>query len=175
MHQSTHKLKRIIQGFAGQKILVVGDLMLDRYLWGRVDRISPEAPVPVVEVMSESSRPGGAANVAANLAALDAEPVVFGVVGDDAAGEEIRNHLRSRGVDPTPEEFHAMMQRILATGKKVGTPVGLHVQTVDQVKQRIGEGWQFIALGSELRFMVSEAQRLTSALDLKPAGDLARY
>ncbi len=79
------------------------------------------------------------------------------------------------GTDPTPDEFHAMMGRILATGKKVGTPVGLHVQTVEQVQQRIAEGWQFIALGSELRFMVSEAQRLISGLNLKQAGDLARY
>jgi 4-hydroxy-2-oxoheptanedioate aldolase len=79
------------------------------------------------------------------------------------------------GADPAPEEFHAMMQRILAAGKKVGTPVGLHVQTVEQVQQRIAEGWQFIALGSELRFLVSEAQRLVSALNLKQTRDLARY
>ena len=79
------------------------------------------------------------------------------------------------GVDPSPEEFEKMLQRILAVGKKVGTPVGLHTQTVEQVQKRIGEGWQFIALGSELRFMTSEAQRLVSALNLKQAGDLARY
>lgn len=104
---------------------------------------------------------------------------IYSLPGVDAifvGPNDLTAQMRSpEGIDPTPEEFHAMMQRILATGKKVGTPVGLHVQTVDQVKQRIGEGWQFIALGSELRFMVSEAQRLTSALDLKPAGDLARY
>lgn len=79
------------------------------------------------------------------------------------------------GKDPPPDVFEAMLQRILATGKKVGTPVGLHVQTVEQAQKRIAEGWQFIALGSELRFMVSEAQKLVQALNLKQAGDLARY
>lgn len=79
------------------------------------------------------------------------------------------------GVDPTPEQLEAMLQRILAIGKKTGTPVGLHVQSVDDVKRRIAEGWRFLALGSELRFMTSEAQRMVSGLNLKKAADLARY
>ncbi len=79
------------------------------------------------------------------------------------------------GKDPSPEAFEAMLQRILAAGKKTGTPVGLHVQTTEQVQKRIAEGWQFIAIGSELRFMTVEAQRIVSALNLKQAGDLARY
>jgi 4-hydroxy-2-oxoheptanedioate aldolase len=79
------------------------------------------------------------------------------------------------GVDPTPDELEAMLQRVLAIGKKVGTPVGLHVLTIDDVKKRADEGWQFIAIGSELRFMTSEAQRIVSGLNLKKAADLARY
>lgn len=80
------------------------------------------------------------------------------------------------GTDPTPEEFEAMLQRILAAGRKTGTPVGLHVQTVEAVEQRIAEGWQFIALGSELKMMVSGAQEFVSALNLSSGGgDLARY
>lgn len=79
------------------------------------------------------------------------------------------------GKDPTPEQFEAMLQRILAIGKKTGTPVGLHVQTLEAVNQRIAEGWQFIALGSELRFMTVEAQKNVTALNLKQATDLARY
>jgi 4-hydroxy-2-oxoheptanedioate aldolase len=80
------------------------------------------------------------------------------------------------GRDPSPEELEAMLQRILAVGKKVGTPVGLHVQSVDAVQKRVAEGWQFIAIGSELRMMMSEAQRLVTALDLKAGGgDMARY
>lgn len=80
------------------------------------------------------------------------------------------------GVDPSPEEQEASLQKILAIGKKCGTPVGLHVQSVEQVEQRIAEGWQFIAIGSELKMMVTEAQRLVNGLNLKKAsGDLARY
>jgi 4-hydroxy-2-oxoheptanedioate aldolase len=80
------------------------------------------------------------------------------------------------GIDPTPAQLEAMLQRVLAAGKKVGTPVGLHVQTTDDVQKRIAEGWQFIAIGSELRYMTSEAQRLITTLGIKKqAADLARY
>jgi rfaE bifunctional protein kinase chain/domain len=71
------------EAFARTNALVLGDVMLDAYLWGRVDRISPEAPVPVVHVQERSARLGGAANVALNLRALGATPVVMTVVGDD--------------------------------------------------------------------------------------------
>lgn len=79
------------------------------------------------------------------------------------------------GKDPTPEEHEAMMQRVLTIGKKVGLPVGLHVLTVEQIEMRIAQGWQFLAIGSELRFMTVEAQRIVSELNLKQANDLARY
>ena len=80
------------------------------------------------------------------------------------------------GADPTPDELQAMLKRVLDTGKKVGTPVGLHVQTPEQVEQRISEGWQFIAIASELKMMMNSAQQIVSALDLKSdAADLARY
>ncbi len=79
------------------------------------------------------------------------------------------------GSDPTPEEFEAMLQRILAAGKKAGTPVGLHTQSVAEVEQRIDEGWQFLALQSELKMMVTKAQEHVEALGLSKAGDLARY
>jgi rfaE bifunctional protein kinase chain/domain len=69
---------------------IVGDVMLDRYIWGNVNRISQEAPVPVVDVELESNHPGGAANVALNLRALGATPVLFGAVGDDSNAENIR-------------------------------------------------------------------------------------
>jgi 4-hydroxy-2-oxoheptanedioate aldolase len=68
-----------------------------------------------------------------------------------------------------------MLQRVLAAGKSTGTPVGLHVQTLEDANRRIAEGWQFLALGSELRFMTGEAQRLAGALQLKRSADLARY
>jgi rfaE bifunctional protein kinase chain/domain len=84
------RLKGLFQQFQGRRIAIVGDLMLDRYLWGTVARISPEAPVPVVEIESESARLGGAANVANNIKSLGAEPVLIGVIGDDNSGKVLR-------------------------------------------------------------------------------------
>jgi rfaE bifunctional protein kinase chain/domain len=84
----------------GQRVLVVGDLMLDEFIWGKVGRISPEAPVPVVEVTGQSFHLGGAGNVAANIRALAGEAVVSGVIGRDAAGEVVKASLQSAGVVP---------------------------------------------------------------------------
>jgi D-glycero-beta-D-manno-heptose-7-phosphate kinase len=94
-------LQRIVAGFAGRRLAVLGDCMLDRYLWGRVDRISPEAPVPVVSIERESIALGGAGNVAANLRALGAEPRLIGVVGDDADGRVLLDAFRARGLSPS--------------------------------------------------------------------------
>jgi rfaE bifunctional protein kinase chain/domain len=93
------RLKTVLSRFRQQSILVVGDMMLDRFLWGKVSRISPEAPVPVVEITRESYFPGAAANVARNLRALGAPVKVLGVLGDDDAGEELRELLDQQGVD----------------------------------------------------------------------------
>ncbi|MBW2021380.1 MAG: D-glycero-beta-D-manno-heptose-7-phosphate kinase [Deltaproteobacteria bacterium] len=84
--------------FGGARILVVGDIILDQYIWGSVSRISPEAPVPVVDVRRETKMLGGAANVINNLVALGARPVLFGVVGEDQSGQEILSMLRKAGV-----------------------------------------------------------------------------
>lgn len=95
-------LRHLITGFKGQRILVVGDLMLDQYIRGNVSRISPEAPVPVVRVGEETFIPGGAGNVAANLASLGARVSVVGVVGEDEAGRHLISDLKSRGIDADP-------------------------------------------------------------------------
>ncbi len=87
------ELKKITDGFSKKSVLVVGDLMLDRYLWGNVSRISPEAPVPVVEISGETTRLGGAANVARNVVSLGGRARVVGVVGDDAQGRELLAEL----------------------------------------------------------------------------------
>lgn len=85
--------------FPTVRITVVGDLILDSFIWGRVQRISPEAPVPVVEVVRETECLGGAANVARNLAALGAQPILVGVVGPDAAGRRFLELLDEGGID----------------------------------------------------------------------------
>jgi D-beta-D-heptose 7-phosphate kinase/D-beta-D-heptose 1-phosphate adenosyltransferase len=88
-----------LEQVAGKRILVLGDVMLDHYIWGDVERISPEAPVPVVRVSSENDMPGAAANVAVNLAALDAQPVMLSIIGADRAGERLRELLEQHNVD----------------------------------------------------------------------------
>ncbi|MDI6839273.1 MAG: PfkB family carbohydrate kinase [bacterium] len=89
----------VIQKFKGKKILVIGDIMLDEYIWGNVDRISPEAPVPIIEVTKESQNPGGAANVACNIYCLKGSPLLVGVVGDDNAGKRLKEILREKKMD----------------------------------------------------------------------------
>jgi len=90
---------QIISSFAGKRILVLGDIMLDEFIWGKVRRISPEAPVPVVEVARETSHLGGAGNVVANLNALEAVPLPLGVVGEDSAGGRLADLLAQRGIE----------------------------------------------------------------------------
>ena len=96
------RLRALVPRLAGRRVVVWGDLMLDRYLWGRVDRISPEAPVPVVEIERESFALGGAGNVAANLSALGAQAVLVGVVGRDSDGDQLLEALGARGIETGP-------------------------------------------------------------------------
>lgn len=90
-----------VRSFRGRSVLVIGDLILDRYLWGSASRVSPEAPVLVVDVDREELRLGGAANVAHNVLALGATPVLAGVLGEDGAGTRFHELLGSHGVDGT--------------------------------------------------------------------------
>ncbi|MFZ9943888.1 MAG: bifunctional heptose 7-phosphate kinase/heptose 1-phosphate adenyltransferase, partial [Bacteroidia bacterium] len=92
------KIEKIITAFSQMKALVIGDVMTDEYVFGRVERISPEAPVPVVNIVKRESRPGGAANVAVNLKALGAQTVLCAVAGDDTRGKEFMSMLKSQGI-----------------------------------------------------------------------------
>ncbi len=92
-------LERIVNNFKGKKLLVVGDLLLDQFIWGEVSRISPEAPVPVVWVKNEGFMPGGACNVANNLAKLGADVSIVGIVGDDENGRILKGLMHERKVD----------------------------------------------------------------------------
>ena len=89
----------MLEQFKNKKILVVGDIMLDKYIWGEVSRISPEAPVQVVKVEKESYAPGGAANVANNVAALNGTTYMIGIVGNDNANEILISELKNRGIN----------------------------------------------------------------------------
>ena len=94
LHRVIHDIEH---EWANKRLLVVGDVMLDKYVWGEVGRISPEAPVPVVRGMHQDEKPGGAANVAMNLARLGAQTVVVGITGGDENEKLLAASLRSNG------------------------------------------------------------------------------
>ncbi len=93
------KLREIANQFTKCKVLIVGDVILDEYVWGEVNRISPEAPVPVLEIKNRSYLPGGAGNTAANVAALGGQTFLLGSVGEDTQAEALRHTLSDHGVD----------------------------------------------------------------------------
>lgn len=109
------RFKQIMDGFANKRILVIGDLILDEFVWGKVGRISPEAPVPVVEVVKESSYPGGAANVARNLREFCKAVKMMGVIGRDAAGEKLRRLMAEEGIDMEAVQEDPAYQTIVKT------------------------------------------------------------
>src|ERR1700752_1561922 len=94
---SQKRANEILDTIRECRVVVLGDVMLDEFVWGDVTRISPEAPVPVVDVRRESIHLGGAANVLANLISLGARSTIIGVIGDDAGGERLRDNLNSLG------------------------------------------------------------------------------
>jgi D-beta-D-heptose 7-phosphate kinase/D-beta-D-heptose 1-phosphate adenosyltransferase len=115
--------RRLLRAMRGRRVLVLGDVMLDEFLWGRVLRISPEAPVPVIEVERESFHVGGAGNVARNVRSLLGEPVLVGVVGRDAAAGRLRRELEQAGVEDALVEAPArpttLKTRIIAHHQQV--------------------------------------------------------
>jgi rfaE bifunctional protein kinase chain/domain len=118
------RLKQLLEDFRGKRIAVVGDLMLDRYFWGSVARISPEAPVPVVEIDSESVRLGGAANVANNVKSLGADPILIGVIGNDNMGTLLRDSIAENGFAPiglivADDRPTTVKTRVIAHGQHV--------------------------------------------------------
>src|SRR3954467_3173676 len=92
-----YRVQEILHQFLNCRLVVLGDLMLDEFIWGEVRRISPEAPVPVVEVKRESWHLGGAGNVVSNLLELGAEALPIGIIGDDEAGRLMRARFAERG------------------------------------------------------------------------------
>src|SRR6266478_5182326 len=95
---SAARARRILGAATRTRVLVIGDLMLDHFIWGNVARISPEAPVPVVDFERESFMPGGAANVARNLTALNTPAELFGVIGRDSAAEQLKELLNGYNI-----------------------------------------------------------------------------
>lgn len=118
------RYKQLEKLFSQQRILVIGDLMLDNYLWGKATRISPEAPVPIVHIESSSSNPGGAGNVACNLANFGANVTILGVVGDDQNGTILKNVFSENSIDDSgilvdPSRPTTVKTRIIAHSQQV--------------------------------------------------------
>lgn len=110
-------LSQVFEAFKGLKALIIGDVMVDSYVWGTTDRISPEAPVPVVKVSRRENRLGGAANVALNVQALGATPVLCSILGDDIHGAQFMELLQSRGI--STEGIIQSLQRITTVKERV--------------------------------------------------------
>ena len=114
----------LFNSFNKLNILIIGDVMIDAYLWGKVDRISPEAPVPIVSVNKKESRLGGAANVALNIKALAAQPIICAIVGDDAEGEEFmslltKENISSAGIVKITSRQTTVKTRVIGNNQQI--------------------------------------------------------
>ncbi len=124
IYSSGEILRSYVDGLSDTKVVVVGDILMDEYVWGDVSRISPEAPVPVVEVKRETKMLGGAANVVNNIASLGGTPILVGVVGDDQTGREIvdtmmQQGLRTDGIIREPGRPTSIKTRVVAHNQQV--------------------------------------------------------
>lgn len=150
---SQESFERIFGNLGSHKIVILGDVMLDEYLWGNVSRISPEAPVPVVEILKETVKLGGAANVALNVQALGDQPILVGVVGEDKNGERVReilreNHLSGEGIFADHDRQTTIKTRIIAHSQQVvradrektdEIPLVLSERLFDYIQSRVKE------------------------------------
>lgn len=152
------KLKRILNSLKDKKVLVVGDVMMDQYIWGKVDRISQEAPVPIVEVERYTFTPGGAANVVNNICALGGKAYLAGVIGSDGTGKRLKSELKNKGVDTSslitnPRRPTTLKTRIIAHSQQV-------VRVDREIKEEISEDLTKRLLG-KIKRVIDEVDALT--------------
>lgn len=180
MSIDAQRLRAYVGRFSSARLLVFGDLMLDHYVWGRVHRISPEAPVPVVDVTSESVLMGGAGNVFLNAASLGASVAVCGVIGQDQAGEALLDMLRAQGaaVDgivaesgrPTTQKTRviAHQQQVVRFDREQRTPIAAKTRSalLDYLDARLAD--------TECLIVSDYAKGVISDELMKPLLDAAR-
>lgn len=161
---------RILSELAGASVLAVGDVMLDEYVWGDVRRISPEAPVPIVEIRSRTHAAGGAANVATGVIALGGRADIIGVTGDDAAAAALRETLAEAGVAiadlvvdasrPTTSKTRviAHAQQIVRTDREDTSPLtgAVEAALIERARARIGEA-DAVVMSDYRKGVVTEA------------------
>ncbi len=124
IHISEQRLDELFNRFSGKQVAVIGDLMIDRYIWGHVNRISPEAPVPIVDLETEQARLGGAANVAMNIKSLGGEPFLMGVIGADNSGKQLlelvrESNFKLNGIITDPSRPTTVKTRVIAHSQHV--------------------------------------------------------
>ena len=123
MSLDRRRIEQLLNRFAANTIVIVGDVMLDEFIWGKVQRISPEAPVPVVEVLDETYHMGGSANVAANIRGLEGTPIPIGVLGRDSASDRVLDLLKQSGIEVSglvrDERPTTLKTRIIAQNQQV--------------------------------------------------------
>ncbi|MBZ5631682.1 MAG: D-glycero-beta-D-manno-heptose-7-phosphate kinase [Acidobacteriia bacterium] len=191
-------LADILKGFPGQRILVLGDVILDWYWWGQASRLSPEAPVPVVRKQRTTLQPGGAGNTAANLAALGARVSLFGVTGKDGHADELRAALSAQGVEtagliadasrPTTTKTRviAAHQQVVRVDEEASHPISTDIAdaVLKAVRQDLTNAGAIVISDYAKGFLtaplldavIGEARRLGKRVFADPKGaDAARY
>ncbi len=193
---SASRVRQLLTAATKTRVLVVGDVMLDQFIWGGVSRISPEAPVPVVDFERESIMPGGAANVSRNLAALAGATEIFGVIGRDTAGHQLQKllaaqHIGCAGLVTSAARHTSVKTRIVAHRQQVvridretrdGLDSKVTVQLVAKLKAKLrqadaviigdyGKGVVTQALLHEVKALC-RARGIWLSLDPKPVHDL---
>lgn len=148
----------ILKSLSGRSVIVLGDVMLDEFVWGDVTRISPEGPVPVVDVKRESAHLGGAANVLANLVALGAHASVIGVVGDDRAGEQLKGQLDQLS-SGSADHLVTVMTRPTTTKTRIVAHSQLVVRADRELRAPVDEAVEDKII-SELRSVLTSADAL---------------
>lgn len=151
MTLSPPDIEPIVDGFPRRRILVVGDVMLDEFVWGKVSRISPEAPVPVLDVQQTKHYPGGAANVARNLRSFGPEVTLVGAIGEDNGGETLRQLLGEQGIN---------CEAMLACGDRP-TTLKTRISAITRQRQgqiHIEDQQQLVRVDREERRPISDAQ-----------------
>lgn len=143
-------MKSVFEAFKKLKVLIAGDVMIDSYLWGSVERISPEAPVPVVSIIKKEMRPGGAANVALNIQSLGALPVLCSLIGNDSEGDKFIDLLKKqklpvKGIIKSKERFTTVKTRVIGNKHQL---LRVDEEISDELNDKDSE--RFIQLVSKL-------------------------
>ena len=133
------KVENIFNRFENLKVLILGDAMVDAYLWGKIERISPEAPIPIVTVTNRENRLGGAGNVSLNIQALGATPILVSVIGDDARGKDFlklfkKHKLTSEGIIIEPGRETTVKNRVISNGQHIAR---IDEETVEYISEEL--------------------------------------